>query len=245
MNPRTPTTHAPPGRCRALQQPRRSECFVPRTMPSVTNSAAEAHEPIFPRPSARLPPRWPAPAASRNTPQGMNESRSIETDALQIERSPKILGNVDVQAIAIGIDEACNGARPSGQQICSRSKPSIPSRPLDQFSGCRSNRIGDKQNDSDEKPSVHIHPQYCEEWQGPEDSRDSFPLFPVQSPPKHRGEERGYKMWSRQPVYGARRRREAGQNNRNHSMPRFCQCAPVNADRRSPQEQQAHKNNSG
>src|SRR6266478_7016092 len=153
----------------------------------------------------------------------MKVDRLKFTDALQIERCPKILGNVDVQAIAIGIDEACNGARPSGQQICSRSKPSIPSRPMDQFSGRRSNRIGSQQDDPDEKSSVQIHPEYCEEWQGPEESRDSFPLFPVQSPAKHRGEERGYKMWSRQPVYDARRHCEARPNNRHHSMPTFCQ----------------------
>src|SRR4029077_9674663 len=85
------------------------------------------------------------------------------TDALQIERCPEILGNVDMQAIAIGIDEACDGTRPSGQQILSRSKPSIPYRPMDQFFARRSNRIGNQQDDSDEKSSVQIHPRYCEE----------------------------------------------------------------------------------
>jgi hypothetical protein len=52
------------------------------------------------------------------------------TDALQIERCPKILGNVDVQAIAIGIDEAetwplgpGSAAPTSALRLCGSAQP--------------------------------------------------------------------------------------------------------------------------
>src|SRR6266481_3503216 len=168
------------------------------------------------------------------------------TDALQIERCPEILGNVDMQAISIGIEEACNGTRPSGQQILSRSNPCIPSRPLDQFSGCRSNGISSQQDEPDEKPSVQVHPKY-REWR--QHREESFvvcsSLYPAEHPAEHDGEERCHEVWSREPVYGACRHREAGQGDSDHPVPRFLQCAFVNTDRRSPQEQQAYQNNSG
>src|ERR1700722_954856 len=111
------------------------------------------------------------------------------TDALQVERCPEILCNVDMQAIAIGIDEACNGTRPRGQQIFSRSNPCSLSRPLDQFSGSRSNRIGNQQDEPDEKPSVQVHPKYCE-WR--QHQEDAFvvrsPLYSAEHPAEHHGE---------------------------------------------------------
>src|ERR1700722_3523015 len=111
------------------------------------------------------------------------------TDALKVERSAEILGNVDMQAISMGIEEACHGTRPGGQQILSRSNPCSPSRPLDQCSGSRSNRIGNQQDEPDEKPTVQVHPKY-REWR--QHQEDAFvtrsPLYSAEHPAEHHGE---------------------------------------------------------
>src|ERR1700722_9715905 len=109
-------------------------------------------------------------------------------DALKVERCAEILGNVDMQAISIGIDETCNGTRPGGQQILSRSNTCIPSRPLDQFSGSRSNSIGNQQDEPDEKPSVQVHPKY-REWR--QHQEDAFVTRSVLSSAEHPAEHHG------------------------------------------------------
>src|SRR5260370_28300877 len=85
------------------------------------------------------------------------------TEALNVERCREIPSNVDMKVISIGVDEAGHRTRSCRPDILSCSKPCIVACSVDQFFAHRSNRIGDEQDDSDEKPSVHIHPQYCEE----------------------------------------------------------------------------------